>query len=113
MNKSKTLLTKLLLVLALCMLAFTVVACNKPKAPATGEAKTAEYYYAADGGEYTVSLDGTSYTMSVAGDNSEGTFNLQGASLVFNHTSGDAIESQPIGDELSFINKGKAYVILE
>ena len=113
MNKSKTLLTKLLLVLALCMLAFTVVACNKPKAPATGEAKTAEYYYAADGGEYTVSLDGTSYTMSVAGDNSEGTFNLQGESIVFNPTSGDAIEAQLRGDELSFTYKGEAYVFLE
>lgn len=113
MNKTKTLWTKLLLVLTLCALAFTVTACGKPKAPATGEAKTAEYYYAADAGEYTISLDGTSYEFSIAGDQSEGTFNLQGESIVFNPSEGDAIDAQLKGDELSLTYKGVSYVFLE
>lgn len=113
MKKTKTFtFVKLLLILTLVLLAFPFAACGEETVePETGESKTAEYYYAADEGEYTVSLNGTAYKVQIAGESIEGTFNLQGESIVFN--SFEAVNATIKGDELAFTYDGKKYVFLE
>ncbi len=108
------LLAKLLLViLAVCMIAFPLAACDGDTTNPTGEKKTASYYCIVDGTEYTVSLEGTSFSLEIAGETKTGTFNLQGKTLVIYPEGGEEITATLDGDVLKLTYKGIEYEMLE
>ena len=108
------LLAKLLLVvLAVCMIAFPLVACDGDTNNPTGEKKTASYYCIVDGTEYTVSLEGTSFSLEIAGETKTGTFNLQDKTLVIYPEGGEKITATLDGDVLKLTYKGIEYEMLE
>lgn len=108
------LLAKLLLVvLAVCMIAFPLAACDGDTTKPNGEEKTASYYCIVDGTEYTVSLEGTSFSLGIAGETKTGTFNLQGKTLVIYPEGGEEITATLDGDVLKLTYKGIEYEMLE